>query len=140
MLERMKSLIASMLLWIGANTNYNVDLPHPDIKLLPQQEMEHIYSQGMEMSSHLHGFYDTKKDIIYLPDTFELHDPWQQGVLLHELLHYVQDQNEAKFQCKNDMETEAWPLQKKFLLEYHDYDWEYDKFWFSMVSKCFFSY
>ena len=38
----MKSLIAAMLLWIGANTNYNVNLPHPDIRLVPQAEMEHI--------------------------------------------------------------------------------------------------
>ena len=31
----MKSLIASLLLWIGAETSYNVDLPHPEIIQIP---------------------------------------------------------------------------------------------------------
>jgi len=132
----MKSLIAAMLLWIGANTNYNVDLPYPDIRLVPQEELEHIYSEGKGTPNHLHGFYDTVEDIIYLPDTFKRYDPWSQGVLLHELIHYVQDQNEAKFQCNNAMEREAWPLQKKFLLEHHGYVWDYDEFWFFMISTC----
>ena len=26
----MKTLIAFLLIWIGSETNYNVDLPHPD--------------------------------------------------------------------------------------------------------------
>jgi hypothetical protein len=132
----MKSLIAALLLWIGANTNYNVDLPHPVIKTVTQQELEMIYSKGAGTDNHLHGFYDTKADIIYLPDTWKQYDPWSQGVLLHELVHYVQDQNQAKFQCNNAMELESWPLQKKFLWEYHGYEWNYDEFWYFMISTC----
>jgi len=132
----MKSVIAAMLLWIGANTTYNVDLPPPDIRLVPQDELEQIYSQGKGTPTHLHGFYDTVEDIIYLPDTFKQHDPWSQGVLLHELIHYVQDQNKAKFSCNNEMEKETWPLQKQYLLEYHEYVWEYDELWFTVISNC----
>jgi hypothetical protein len=134
--ERMKSLIAAMLLWIGANTGYDVDLPHPVIKIVTQQELERIYSKGAGTENHLHGFYDRKEDIIYLPDTWKQYDPWSQGVLLHELVHYVQDQNQAKFQCTNEMEKESWPLQKQYLLEYHGYVWDYDELWFAVISNC----
>jgi hypothetical protein len=133
----MKSVIAAMLLYIGANTNYNADLPHPVIRQLPQQQLEMIYSHGRGMQgSELHAFYDTKHDIIYLPDTFNIHDVWQKGVLIHELLHYVQDQNQAKFECSAKMEAEAWPLQQKYLLEMHGVNWKYDELWFKMISEC----
>jgi hypothetical protein len=125
-----------MLLWIGANTGYDVDLPHPVIKIVTQQELERIYSKGAGTENHLHGFYDRKEDIIYLPDTWKQYDPWSQGVLLHELVHYVQDQNQAKFQCTNEMEKELWPLQKQYLLEYHGYVWDYDELWFAVISNC----
>ena len=133
----MKAIITAMLLWIGANTGYNVDLPHPTVTFLPQKQLEMLYSHGRGMNgAELHAFYDTVDDVIYLPDTFNMYDVWQKGVLLHELLHYVQDQNKAKFQCSAKMEAEAWPLQKKYLLEMHGVKWEYDGLWFKIISEC----
>ena len=121
-----------MLLWIGANTGYNVDIPHPGIKLVSQTELEYIYTHGtsMDQGAKLHAFYDTVENIIYLPDTFDLYHVWNQGVLMHELLHYVQDQNQVKFQCPAEMEREVWPLQRKYLWEYHGVRWEYDEMWY----------
>lgn len=133
----MKSVLAAMLLFIGANTSYDVDLKHPEILYLSQAELEHIYTKGKGMKgSTLHGFYDLKNDRIYLPDTFDIHDPWHKGVLIHELLHYVQDQNNARFDCNAEMEAEAWPLQKKYLLTVHGVVWEYDEMWFRFISSC----
>ena len=77
-----------------------------------------------------------KKNEINLRDTWNIHDPFDKSVLLHELIHYVQDLNEVKFDCVQQMEAEAWPLQKKYLLQYHGVDWEYDTLWFFFVSTC----
>jgi hypothetical protein len=134
----MKSVIAALLLWIGANTSYDVDLQHPVIKILPQHQLEQVYSKGkgVPKGSTLHAFYDIKENIIYLPDSFDLYDPWHKAVLLHELIHYVQDQNQADFECNAQMETESWPLQKKYLLEMHGVEWEYDLLWHHIVSNC----
>ncbi len=133
----MKSLIAAMLIFIGANTDYNVDLKHPTIILLSQDKLEEKYSAGRGIqNSQLHGFYDTKEDIIYLPDTFDQYNAWHKSVLIHELIHYVQDQNKTKFDCTAEMEAESWPLQKKYLLEVHGVNWEYDKLWHHLQSMC----
>lgn len=133
----MKSVIAAMLLFIGANTNYPVDLEHPRVKLLPQETLEMIFTKGKGLQgSELHAFYDKRNDTIYLPDTFDLHDPWQKGVLFHELMHYVQDQSGAKFECSAAMEEETYPLQQKYLLEVHGLVWNYDKLWHKLVSSC----
>ena len=39
----MKELIAFLLLWIGAETNYNVNLDAPRIIQLTQQELNTLY-------------------------------------------------------------------------------------------------
>ena len=113
----MKELIASLLLFIAAETDYNVDLPYPQIAFLPQAELEKKYLGDVDVDSSttLWAFYDTHTDTIYLQDQWKIYDPWAKSVLLHELIHYVQDQNEAQFACIREMEKEAWPLQKNIL-------------------------
>lgn len=127
-----------MLLWIGANTGYNVDLPHPAIVQLDQDALEYAYTQGRGLGkgTHLHGFYDQTTDTIYLPKDFNPHNAWHQGILLHELIHYVQDLNRVKVDCNAELEQDAWPLQKKYLLEMHGVEWNYDELWFKLISSC----
>jgi hypothetical protein len=131
----MKSVIAAMLLWIGANTSYDVDLVSPHIELLPKAELEQKYSE-QKIYGELHGFYSAETNTIYLPDTFNIHDAWQKGVLLHELIHYVQDKNNLKVQCYKEYEREAYPLQQKYLLEMHGLNWNYDEMWYKLISTC----
>ena len=131
----MKSVITAMLLWIGANTSYNVDLPHPEIVILSQSQLERQYDDS-KVYGELHGFYNAKNHTIYLPDTFNIHDAWQKGVLLHELIHYVQDQNNLAVKCYKEYEQEAYPLQKKYLLEMHGLNWKYDEMWYKLISTC----
>ena len=95
----MKSVIVFMLLWIGENTNYNVDLAHPTIIFLSEKQLEETYGGTTTGGGALKGFYSVKKDIIYLKDDFDIHDPWKKSVLFHELFHYVQDQNGFKEAC-----------------------------------------
>lgn len=133
----MKSLIAAMLIWIGSNTNYNVDLVHPKVILLPQDQLENLYTKGEGLqNSTLHGFYNTDNNTIYLPDSFNQYNAWHKGVLLHELIHFVQDMNQVVFACRAEMEKESWPLQKKYLLQVHGVDWQYDKLWHHLQSSC----
>ena len=132
----MKEILTALLLWIGANSDYNTNIPFPTIIFMEQEKMEQIYYQGREPVGELHGFYDTQKDVIILQDTWDRRDPWDLSIMLHELVHYVQDINEIQFQCNREMEKQSWPLQQKYLLEVHSYTWDYDGLWHMMVSNC----
>jgi hypothetical protein len=44
--------------------------------------------------------------------------------------------NNVKFNCIAEMEKEAWPLQKIYLKETHNFDWEYDALWHLFISSC----
>ena len=51
----MKELIAFLLLWIGAETNYNVNLETPRVVQLTQQELNTMYyTEDTHPSGHLH--------------------------------------------------------------------------------------
>jgi hypothetical protein len=78
----------------------------------------------------------TWTNTIVLPDTWDRRRPWDLSVLLHEVIHYVQDQNRIEYKCTAEMEKQSWPLQAKYLQEVHGINWEYDKLWYLMVSNC----
>tara|TARA_B100001057_G_C22841061_1_gene947119 strand:+ start:1191 stop:1619 length:429 start_codon:yes stop_codon:yes gene_type:complete len=138
----MKELIAFLLLWIGAETNYNVNLDAPRIIQLTQQELNTLYyKEDQQPHGHLYAFYDPKTDTVFLNKDFDIHDPFQKSVLLHELIHYVQDNNDVvgpdkRFTCIRAMEEEAYPLQKKYMLEVHGVNWKYDELWVKLLSSC----
>ena len=132
----MKEIITALLIWLGANSDFNVNMDIPMVVFLPQDQMEQRYFGDIENHGELHGFYDIEKNIIILPNTWDRRDPWDLSVLLHEMIHYVQDQNETEFNCTAEMEKDSWPLQQKYLLEIHNFKWDYDKLWYLMVSSC----
>tara|TARA_E500000178_G_scaffold351482_1_gene412665 strand:+ start:2285 stop:2716 length:432 start_codon:yes stop_codon:yes gene_type:complete len=136
----MKELIISLLLWIGAETNYNVDVAQPEIKMMSQTALEHkFYGHKKPANGTLHAFYDPKTDIIYLNENFDRFNAFHKGVLLHELLHYVIDLNDVvgkKFQCMRETELEVYPLQEKYLLEVHGVVFEYDELYVLLQSNC----
>lgn len=132
----MKEIITALLIWLGANSDFNVNMDIPVVMFLPQDQMEQRYFGDTENHGELHGFYDIEQNIIILPNTWDRRDPWDLSVLLHEMIHYVQDQNETEFNCTAEMEKDSWPLQQKYLLEIHNFKWDYDKLWYLMVSSC----
>ena len=118
----MKEILTALMIWISANTYYNTDHPLPNVVFLPQEEMNKMY--------------DKEKDIIILPDTWDSRDAWSQGVLVHEMIHYYQDQNKMTYNCTQEMEKDAWPIQQFYLKKVHNYDWDYDQLWYIMISAC----
>jgi hypothetical protein len=133
----MKEIIMALMIWIGANTNYNVDVLEPKILFVTQDQLEQAYYGGEKYEGvTLHGFYDTKLNLIILPDTWDRTDSWNQSVLLHEMIHYLQDVNQIKYPCIEEMEKDTWPLQKQYLKEQHNFDWDYDKLWHLLISSC----
>ena len=133
----MKELIASLLLFISAETNYNTDLPMPNIVQMDQKDLEEKYYKNTQGSGDkLYAFYGLEDDTIYLSTDWDIHKPWDKAVLLHELIHYVQDMTNAKVDCVQKLEAEAWPLQAKYLRQYHGIIWDYDDLWFFFISTC----
>ena len=125
---QMKEILTALMIWLAANTTLDTNHDIPKVVFLPQDKMEQLYyvDEPDKLPNELHGLYDTDSDTIILRDTWDRRKPWDMGVLVHEMVHYLQDMNSMDFQCTAQMEKDAWPIQQKYLKDQHDYDWEYD--------------
>jgi hypothetical protein len=132
----MKSVIAALMLWISAHTNYQMNFDSPRIVQLSQTALEQKFYQGQDKDSHLHAFYDPKNEIVYINNKFDINDPFNQSILLHEILHHVQFKNGVKYDCIGELEEEAYTLQKQYLREVHNFLWEYDALYLKIITSC----
>jgi len=135
----MKTLIAFIMLWIGSETDYNTNIPHPKVLMVSESTLTKMYYGDKEAQDEIHALYNTESDTIYIKDTFNLYNVFDKGVLMHEIMHYVHDMNGAvgtKFDCMAQSEAEIYPLQKKYLLEVHGVKWEYDPMYLKVISSC----
>ena len=133
----MKEILTALMIWLGANTPFNTNHDIPSILFVTQAQMEEMFYTGSnKMPNTLHGLYDKESDTIILSDQWDRRKSWDMAILLHEMVHYLQDQNNMKFRCTAEMEKDAWPIQQKYLKEKHDYVWDYDGLWYAVVSTC----
>ena len=133
----MKEILTALMIWLGANTPFDTNHDIPNVLFLSQTQMEQMFYKGKDkMPNTLHGLYDKESDTIILPDTWDRRKAWDLGVLLHEMVHYLQDQNNMDFNCTAEMERDAWPIQQRYLKEQHDYAWDYDGLWYAVISTC----
>ena len=56
---------------------------------------------------------------IWLKNGWDINDPADQSILLHELVHYMQDANGMFYDCMGDKERLAYYIQEKWLEEKH---------------------
>ena len=94
----MKEILTALMIWLGANTPFQASQELPKVIFLPIEQMEQMFYGDMEYDAdQLHGLYDKTVDTIYLPDDWDRRDPWDMGVLVHEMVHYLQDVNNMEF-------------------------------------------
>ena len=133
----MKEIITALMIWLGANTHFDTNHDIPTVIFLPQDQLNTMYFKDHhEHTSTLHGLYNKDIDTIFLPDTWDRRSAWDMGVLLHEMIHYLQDVNGVEFLCDQQMERDAWPIQQDYLKQEHNYDWNYDELWYFLISSC----
>jgi len=116
--------ISGALLWVTAQFGYHDTLPSPYVQWATEAQMvqvagatdpsarQHIREQGL----HLGGMYIPDSDNIYLLKGLDLEDPRHQSILVHELVHYVQDQLGVTGTTEQ-IEAQAYALQEQWLRE-----------------------
>jgi hypothetical protein len=116
--DAMRQRVEELVRWISANSDYPPTLKRlPQFVFLAPETIRHGFS-----SSSLGYSVDTSsvraaqvKGTIYLPNTFALgRDDY---MLLHELVHHLQDESGRKFECLAMREREAYALQMAFVQE-----------------------
>ena len=79
--------------------------------------------------------YDDKNRIVYLPDSWTGETIAEQSVLVHEMVHHLQNLAGQKFACAGEREKPAYLAQDKWLKQHgHDLEKDFDVDMFTVVA------
>jgi hypothetical protein len=111
--------VAELVDWIATRSDYSAQLSRPPtFVFLSPDQIRHAFSgSAMGYRSDTSSVRAAQTNgTIYLPDTFTLgRDDY---ILVHELVHVLQDESGKQFECLATREREAYGLQTKFVQEH----------------------
>lgn len=139
-----EDLAAGLLGWINNHSSFSYDLDNiPDIKKVSSKEIAEVAFGGELPKAvnpdtlQIFGLYNFNDGAVYLLDSIDLDSDEGKGILLHELVHYLQYQTgvneDAK--CKNELESLAYVLEAKFL-DSHHHEHNISQSHIDKVSQC----
>jgi hypothetical protein len=113
----MKVLLMLVTAWLSANFDLPAEHEQPNIKLITQQQMVTFRYGGSAANSgrELVALYDDKTRTIFLSDRWTGGTPTELSVLVHEMVHHLQNVANLRHECPAAREALAYAAQEKWL-------------------------
>ena len=129
----MDALLTAIVIWLSANYGLPAAFDHPRIERVPSIEMATLRYKGLLMSrqrevSVIEGqeasvekmrgvvaVYNDQTKTIYLSDKWAGRTPAELSVLVHELVHHLQNEASVTHECPAEREKLAYEAQDKWL-------------------------
>lgn len=147
-----RSLSEEVIVWVGANFDLPAKSDRPQIRFATQTEMMRIRIADRERSRgyvqeepatenerNVVAIYDTSSRTIYLPETWRGKSPEDQSILVHEMVHHLQNLAGVKFECPAARERAAYLAQDKWLARFGkslENEFDVDMFTVVISSAC----
>lgn len=137
-------LVSGLLGWINDHSSFKYDVEKiPEIKKVSSKKIAMVAFGGKLPKAvnpdnlQIFGLYNFNEGAVYLLDSIDLDTDEGKGILLHELVHYLQYQTGMDYdaKCKNELESLAYVLEAKFL-ESNDHDHKITSSHIQKVSQC----
>jgi hypothetical protein len=144
----MEALLTAIVLWLSANFPLPANQNHPEIKLVSTAEMITVLNKSQpqrsnisasELSSDIVSLYSNEAKTIYLRDGWTGRTPAELSILVHEMVHHLQNVGQLKFACPEEREELAYKAQNGWLILFgRDLEREFQMDGFSILvkSKC----
>jgi len=121
-----QSLMLGLLEWINHRMSSSFNLADlPGVKMVSEAELANIAFGGTlpgslnAVTMQIFGLYNFHDNIVYLLDSVDLNTEAGKGILLHELVHFMQYQNVENQKVENlsELESLAYFLETRYLHE-----------------------
>ena len=120
-----QAVLTSIVNWLTGNFDLPASSEHPRVELTPAPQltaMRHspsqlefaIIDQPMSKRQVLSA-YDSANKTIYLPDGWTGRTPEEQSLLVHEMVHHLQNLAGRKYECPQEREKLAYVAQERWL-------------------------
>ena len=122
-------LLDEIVIWLSSNFDLPAIKDRPAIELVSKTELATMHAEdqahwqgltqaeGTDQSTQRQvvALYNIKSKTILLPDDWIGKSPVDQSVLVHEMVHHLQNMAEFKFECPMAREKLAYLAQDKWL-------------------------
>lgn len=153
----MNALLTALVTWLAANFGLPATYNHPDVQFAPAVEIAVLRYQAFtpEKRREVVGafeyaittgkprevvaIYDTRRKTIVLSDEWTGRTAADLSVLVHELVHHLQDSANLRHECPAAREKLAYEAQDKWLRLFGrtlEAEFEIDPFTLKVSTEC----
>jgi hypothetical protein len=129
----MNALLTAVMLWLSANFDLPPIYSNPNIEFVSLTKIAALRSKGVlsnepkDITStkdnvsapsnqrEVVAVYDSEMKTIYLPEGWTGSTPAELSVLVHEMVHHLQNLSRSKFECPQAREKLAYAAQERWL-------------------------
>jgi hypothetical protein len=119
----MKILLTVMMTWLSSNFDLPAVHNHPEIRFVTQKEMIAVRFRGLapntanelDAAGEFVALYEDQTKTILLSDRWTGESPAELSVLVHELVHHIQNRARLTYPCPEAREAVAYAAQEKWL-------------------------
>ena len=119
----MKILLTVIMTWLSSNFDLPVVHEHPDIRFVTQKEMVAVRFGGLvpdaaserNATGEFVALYEDRTNTILLSDHWTGASPAELSVLVHELVHHMQNHAKRAYSCPEAREAIAYAAQEQWL-------------------------
>ena len=127
----MDALLTAIVIWLSSNYALPDQFNPPRIERVPsiemaglryksllatrQRELSAIQEASVEKMRDIVGVYNDQTKTIFLSDKWTGSTPAELSVLVHEMVHHLQNEAGIKYECPAELERLAYVSQDKCL-------------------------
>lgn len=129
----MDALLTAIVIWLAANYELPAVFDHPRIEQVPSVEMTALRYKGLlmvrrreisviqnqeasnEKMRDVVAIYNDRTNTIHLSDKWAGRTPAELSVLVHEMVHHLQNKAGIVYECPAEREKLAYEAQDKWL-------------------------
>lgn len=146
-----EDLLNDIVAWLSSNFDLPAIKDRPAVEFTSRMELARLRARDLASSQSLIGndgqvarrevvaLYDNNTSTILLPDDWGGASPTDQSVLVHEMVHHLQNLGKLKFECLRAREKTAYLAQAKWLERFGlslEKEFDVDMFTVLISSAC----
>jgi hypothetical protein len=149
---KMEIMLTAIVTWLSLNIGLPANYEHPQIAFVSPDQMSAVRTTGVSDSiahaddertrppgSQIVALYDDRNRTVYLPNGWNGDSPTEMSVLVHEMVHHLQNLAGVTYECAEAREKPAYEAQEGWLALYgRDFKREFrvDDLTMAVRTKC----
>jgi hypothetical protein len=139
--EKMTALLTAIVTWLSVHFELPATFEHPEVIRLPRVEIAKLRNDTAPLTatSSVVAAYDDEANVILIPKDWSGRTPADLSILVHEMVHHLQNKAGRTYHCPSAREALAYAAQAKWLGQFGsslEHDFNIDSLTLKVLTGC----